>query len=437
MEHLALIADVNRPWPDPVLLWTIVLGALCNCSCALLGCYLVLRRLSLLGDAISHAVLPGIALAFLFTGKISGWPIVLGAMALGILTCFLTEALQRIGKVNEDASMGVVFTSLFAMGVIMISQSARHTDLDPGCVLYGLLELAPLDEVPLFGFEVPRSFLTLALVFLGVIVFVTLFWKELKIASFDPQLATAMGLSAGIIHYSLMAMVAGVTVACFEAVGSILVVAMLIVPAATAHLLTDRLRPMLLWSLAVAVLSSVLGYWGALTWNTSVAGMMSVAAGAQFALAFLFAPRHGLVSKLIRQTQLSLRIACEDLLAKKFRLLESGNEASLQTVARTPERTSNNVLDGIALRVLIRKGFATPGKNADWQLTEKGKETAKFIVRSHRLWESYLGEHFELPLDHLHDAAERMEHFITPELQTEIAAQLGAKSVDPHGREIP
>ncbi|HWA98627.1 MAG TPA: metal ABC transporter permease, partial [Pirellulales bacterium] len=242
-------------------LWTIVLGAITNVACAMLGCYLVLRRMSLMGDAISHAVLPGIVIGFLWSHSLVGWGVFLGAVALGLLTASLSHGLTSYARVPEDSSMGVVFTSLFALGVFLLTNLARNVDLDPGCVLYGLIEAAPLDTVSCWGVEIPRTLAPMLAALTLTCAFVVLFWKELKLSSFDPALATVMGLRANVVHYLLMAMVAIVTVASFEAVGSIIVIAMLVVPAATAHLLTDRLRSMMLVSVGVAVVSSVFGYW--------------------------------------------------------------------------------------------------------------------------------------------------------------------------------
>lgn len=409
----------------------VLVGAVCSVSCALLGCYLVLRRMSLMGDAISHAVLPGIALAFLLTGQINGWPIILGAMALGILTTFLTQAIHSLGNVPEDSSMGVVFTSLFALGVLLISNI--HADLDPGCVLYGLIEFTALDTFPLLGLELPRALLTMVPVLLLTGAFLFVFRKELALTSFDPELATAMGLSAGVMHYLLMAMVAGVTVASFEAVGAILVVAMLIVPAATAQLLSDRLWTMKLCAVGVALLSSVLGYAGAAWWNTSVAGMMAVAAGLQFALAVFFAPRHGLVSKYVRNLRLSLRIAAEDVLGVLYRREEAGQGA----LAVAEARKVAGWLAWVALPRLRQLGEVQHGPGGTLELTEAGRHRARFLVRSHRLWETYLHRDGALPLDHLHDPAERMEHYIDPPLQEALAEQLENPRVDPHGQKIP
>ncbi|QDV32624.1 metal ABC transporter permease [Tautonia plasticadhaerens] len=427
---------------DEIGRWTILLGILASLPCAVLGCYLVLRKLSLLGDAISHAVLPGIAVGFLLSGSLIGPAIVLGAMAVGMLTALLTQLLSSLGRVPEDASMGVVFTSLFAVGVLIITNAARDVDLDPGCVLYGLIELAAIDSRPILGVEVPRSLGTLGLATALTVGFVALLWKELKLVSFDPALATAVGISATAVHYALMAMVAGVTVAAFEAVGSILVVAMLIVPATTAHLLTDRLPRMMLVASGVAVLSAAIGYRGAVALNSSVAGMMAVVAGAQFALAVSFAPRHGLLGRAAHRAGLSLRIAREDVLARLYRAEEANPDLPVPADpagldGRRPSTAAVGLVGALAIRQLRARGQLRTSDAGTLGLTGPGRAEARELVRSHRLWESYLNENFDLPADHLHDPAERIEHFIGPALRAELAAALDRPDADPHGRAIP
>lgn len=411
-------------------LWTIAVAILCNVPCAILGCYLVLRRMSLLGDAISHAVLPGLAIAFLLTGSVSSWGMAIGAGVLGILTAYLTQAVHKLADVPEDASMGVVFTSLFAVGVILITRAAARVDLDPGCVLYGLIEFTPLDTVPLFGAEVPRAMQTLGPALVITVGFVALFWKELKIVSFDPALAAAMGIKVAVVHYLLMAMVAGVTVASFEAVGSILVIAMLIVPAATAHLLTDRFRSMIAWSVAAAVLSAVIGYVVAARLNTSVAGMMAVATGGLFGLAVLFAPRHGVVSQALRRLRLALRIAREDVLAELFRAEETPGRI-------LPPRPAATVWMQWFAESQLRQWGRIERYGGSWRLTDAGRAEGRELVRTHRLWEMYMSERLALPADHVHDPADRMEHYTGPALRDQLASDLANPDRDPQGRPIP
>ena len=415
-------------------LGTIGIGIVCNACCAILGSYLVLRRMSLMGDAISHSVLPGLAIAFLLTGRTYGLPMVLGAMALGMLTSFLTQSLHTLGKVAEDASMGVVFTSLFALGVIMIQFWARRAHIDADCVLYGQLEYAWNMSVPAFGLKMPRVLLALLPALLGVVVFVALFWKELKIVSFDPALASAMGFRVWIVHYLLMAAVAAVTVSAFEAVGSILVVAMLVVPAATAALMTERLWSMILWSVLFGAVAAIFGYLSAAALNTNVAGMTAVVAGIQFGGALLLAPKQGLVSKWLRQWSLAVRIASEDVIGKLFRAEEK--RAAHSTPLVTAASWRQWLISQLARRRLARRGYVQ-GAGEQLSLTDAGRAAARRIVRAHRLWETFLDTHFDLPSDHLHEPAERMEHFLDEELQAEIDAELAGRTVDPHGKEIP
>ncbi|HUY87125.1 MAG TPA: metal ABC transporter permease [Pirellulales bacterium] len=434
-------ADID--WNQAV--WTIAAAALSGSACALLGCYLVLRRMSLLGDAISHAILPGIAVAFWYGGTTAALPMFLGAVAVGLLTAVLTETLRSAAGVAEDAAMGVVFTSLFALGVVMIARlSAGQVDLDPDCVLYGRIEFVLNNSMIWRGYEIPVAMLPLSATLAATALFVALCWKELKIASFDPALATAMGLSAGVVHYLLMGMVAVASVAAFDSIGSVIVVAMLIVPGAAAHLLTDRLGPMLAWAAAIACVSAVLGYFAALYYNTVVAGMMAVVLGAEFALAALLAPRHGLISRAWHQLNLTLRIVSEDVIAALYR----AEETSAALAPGAPQRDAGiawaacsrlaggGLTGWLALRRLLACGDVE-AENRSLRLTEQGRHAAQSLVRSHRLWEAYLGEHFNLPLDHLHEPAERVEHYIGPKLQERLASELARPGVDPHGKEIP
>lgn len=420
------------PRETPKTLGIIGIGILCSGCCSLLGCYLVLRRMSLIGDAISHAVLPGIAIAFFFTGQPYGIGIMLGAMALGMLTSFLTQSLHSLGKVSEDASMGVVFTSLFALGVILIQLWGPRAHLDADCVLYGDILFTMDRKVPLWGHYVPRALLALIPAAVLTVGFIALLWKELKIVSFDPALAAAMGIKVWLVHYLLMAMVAGVTVASFESVGSILVVAMLIVPATSAALLTDRLRTMLGWSLVIATHSAIFGYLSATALNTSVAGMMAVAAGVQFGGAVLLAPRHGLVSRWLRNLALSIRIASEDILGQLYR-----DEEAAKTAIPAHQGTPPSGLIGLLSKFSLRRRGLIESSIGGQILTAKGRTAARNIVRAHRLWETFLEVNFDLPPDHLHEPAERMEHFVGPELQEQLDQQLAGRQLDPQGKAIP
>ncbi|HVK38034.1 MAG TPA: metal ABC transporter permease [Candidatus Kapabacteria bacterium] len=289
---------------DTNAFWIMLTGALAAGACALVGCFLVLRKMSMLGDAISHAVLPGIALAFLFSGGRETVPMLIGAGVLGVVTAFAIESLHRAGKLQQDASIGVTFTWLFAVGVILITRYASQVDLDQDCVLYGEILFVPLDPwITAGGTSLgPRAVWTLGSVFVLNLVFVVFGYKELKITSFDPGLAASIGISATLWHYLLMGMVSLTTVGAFESVGAILVVAMLIAPPATAYLLTDRLDRMLIYAVGIGVLSAIGGFYLASWLDGSIAGAMAVVAGAFFTLALLFSPTHGVLTERMRSS---------------------------------------------------------------------------------------------------------------------------------------
>ncbi len=287
-------------------LWIILIGALVASSCALVGCFLVLRRLSMLGDAISHAVLPGIVLAFFFSGSRDILPMMIGAGAMGLLTAWLTDVLSRFGKLQNDAAMGVTFTWLFAIGVILVSRFTGQVDLDVDCVLYGEIEYAPFTPMEWMtsnGLVAlgPRAVWLVGFMTLANLAFVVLGYKYLKVCAFDSALAASMGINVTLWHYVLMGFVSATTVAAFESVGAVLVVAMLIVPPNTAYLLTDRLSHMLILSVLIGALSSVLGYGIAYTIDGSTAAGIAVAAGFFHLLAVFFAPRYGVLVRFLHR----------------------------------------------------------------------------------------------------------------------------------------
>jgi len=412
--------------------WVVLTGAATNVACALVGCFLVLRRMSMMGDALSHAVLPGLVVAFLFSGSISIVPLFLGAVACGLLTTFLIQTLHQYARVPSDASMGVVFTSLFALGVVLVKKFVGGLHFDIACVYEGTLELVSLAE-PIAG--LPRPLFTTLLVLLVNFAVLLLLWKELKLSSFDPALATTMGISATAMHYLLMTLVAVTAVASFEAVGSILVVAMLIVPAATAHLLTDRLAVMVAISAAIGVASAVLGYWAAAYLDTNIAGMMTVAVGFLYTLAVFFSPQYGICSTVLRNLKMSLRVLREDLLAMLYRVEELGSQKQL-TAAEASEAVGGGWLVRWGVRELVQNGrISREGDRL--QLTDEGRQAARQLVRSHRLWETYLVQHLGMPLDHVHEPAHRVEHFIDERLRQELESEIETTGQDPHGRAIP
>ena len=411
--------------------WIILTGALVGSACALLGTFLVLRKMSLIGDAISHAVLPGIVLAFLLSGSRAAIPMFLGAAALGILTTALIELFRDKWQVQEDASIGIVFTSLFALGVVLISLYVGNVDLDQQCVLYGEIAYTPWDIFLLGGTSLgPRPVWILGFVLIVNTLFVTLFYKELQISSFDPAMAVSVGINASVVHYILMGAVSMTTVAAFESVGAILVVAMLIVPGAAAYLWSDRLPRILALAVGFGILSSIGGYYLSSWWNSSIAGAMTTVLGVIFLFSFLAAPDQGLISKLLHQLRLSVRMTRDHLL---LGLIRTGGESSRSALLEAS--AMEQLRKRFAFRRLMKNGYIqTEGRMV--HLTEEGNTLAKKLLRGHRLWEAYLHE-MGLPEDHVHEPADATEHFLDENLRQQISKELGEVVEDPHGRDIP
>ncbi|WP_417381687.1 metal ABC transporter permease [Gimesia sp.] len=423
--------------------WIIVAGILCSVATALLGNFLVLRKMSMLGDAITHAILPGLAAAFFISDSRSSLPMFVGAVIAGILTALFTEWIRGFGKVDEGASMGVVFTSLFALGLVMIVQAADHVDLDPGCVLYGAIELTPLDTVLIAGWEIPRVVAVLSIVLLINLLFVVCFLKELKLSSFDPALATTTGFNATLIHYTLMTLVAITAVASFETVGNILVVAMFVVPPAAAYMLTDRLGHMIILSVILAIIAAITGHISAITvphWfgygSTSTAGMMAVSAGLLFVVAALFGPRHGILVVFVRRQFLSWKILAEDIIALMYRIEEREPDHKPDAGYLREILFSRALPTSLSLRYLARRGQITV-TNGYYELTETGRDQARQLVRSHRLWEHYLVEHAGMSTETIHRQAERLEHFTDRQLREKLNEDTNETDQDPHGSPIP
>ncbi len=422
-------------------LFPLLSGLLAATTCALLGNFLVLRKLSLMGDAISHSVLPGLVAAFVLAGSRNSGVMFLGAAAAGVFTAVLVEIIKKLGRVEPGAAMGVAFSVLFALGVLLIEQFARQVDLDADCVLHGQLEGLVWYGHPetwrdaftpqsLAG--VPREIWTQLGMLAGAALFVGVLFKELRIAAFDAGLATALGINASAMHFALMVVVAAATVASFEAVGSILVIAMLICPAATARLLTDRLATQVWLSLAAAVLSTVAGYTGASAipalFNlpaVSAAGSMTVASGVLLVVAIVAAPRYGVIARVLHRRSLARRVLIDDLLGVLFRQREAGEpESSIQELAAAmPGRAVPEAVTLATQAGLVSRAGARVA------LTEPGIERGVDIIRRHRLWEHYLVERAGFRPDHVHDPAEVLEHLETSPPEGPVA--------DPHGREIP
>jgi manganese/zinc/iron transport system permease protein len=445
--------------------WIVLTAALAAIGCALPGTFLLLRRQSLMGDALSHAVLPGIVLAALGmeAAEQAGWvssatlatyrlPMMFaGAACTAMLSTALTELLSRSGRLETSAALGVVYTTMFALGLLLIRLAADQTHIDPGCVLYGNLETIVTDTVHASG--LPRAVVVngaLVLLNLGLL---GVCYKELQVTSFDPAHAVSLGIPSGWVQQGLMAVTGATVVAAFESVGSILVIAMLVIPPACGVLLAQRLPRVLAIAAGMAAGSAVLGHVGALVlpgilrtmlaWpelgDVGTAGMMAVAAGGLFLACWIGSPQQGLIRQYRDHKRLQRRILAEDVLGALYRLEELDPDSTARYRGRTELaaalRVSAQRLDG-ALGSLRRHG-SIEATEPGVRLTPAGRAAGKDLVRSHRLWESYLAYHFGLTAPQLHASAEQIEHYLDPHLREKLAEELDQPGVDPHGAAIP
>lgn len=272
---------------------------------SVLGVFLVLRKMSMMVDSISHTVLLGIVIAFIFVKDLSSPILIIGAALMGIVTVFLTELLVKSKKASEDSATGLVFPLLFSIAIIIISSSFRDIHLDIDVVLLGKIELAPFDKLYIGGISIgPKLLYIMLAVMIFNLVFIKIFFKELKIVSFDAALAATLGFAPFVIHYILMTLVSLTAVAAFNAVGSILVIALMIGPPATALLFSKDLKKMLIMSIIIGIVNSILGYFFAILVDVNISGMIATVTLIMFLLVLVFEPRNGMVTTIIKRHRL-------------------------------------------------------------------------------------------------------------------------------------
>jgi manganese/zinc/iron transport system permease protein len=440
-------------WFDPALdTWSVILAILIGTSCGLLGTVFLLRRAALLGDAVSHSVLPGIAVGLIIAGAISagrspeegGWDptallIFVGALGAGLASAAFVEALSRMTRIKPDAALGAVFPAFFAAGVLLLDLFARGSHIDVACVFFGSLEsIRSMRQV------VPTLVTTIA-----VIAFFAVFYKEILATSFDPLFARTTGLHHRFISSALVVLLTAIVVSAFEAVGAVLVIAFLVVPPASAYLLSDRFGWVLVLAALLGVTAGVGGCWMTIVLEnagigTARASTMALFACGQFAIALLFAPRRGLIRRSIDQRALSRRILDENIIAALYRLSRDSRGVRVSS-EQSPVKIEHvadylgKPLAGLrrALRRQVRVGRIETSSDGTLTLTDDGVHHVVGIVRAHRLWESYMSQELGLPADHVHASADEVEHFLGPHLIDEIAERLERPDRDPHGRDIP
>ncbi len=285
-----------------------IIAILVSLACVIPGIFLVLKKQAMMSDAISHSILLGIVIAFIFTKDLLSPFLVVGAALSGLLVVFLVQIIKKTGLLKEDTSIGLVFPLFFSIAVVIISLKFANVHLDVDAVLLGEIAFAPLDRMKIFGIDIgAKSIYTTGLNLIINITFLLVFFKELKITTFDPGLSYSLGFSPVLLNYLLMGDVSFTAVASFDAVGSVLVVALMIAPPATAYLITDDLGKTILWSFVFGTAIALSGYWIARILDVNIAGTMAAVAGLLFIEVFIQAPKKGLISKIKNRKKLKLK----------------------------------------------------------------------------------------------------------------------------------
>jgi manganese/zinc/iron transport system permease protein len=357
-------------------------GAALALAGAIPGTFLVLRGQALATDAVAHAIVLGIVLVWLATGRVSGPVAVAGAAAAGLAAVLGAQALARAGLMRGDAALGLTFTGMFALGVLLISAFGRNLHLDADTVLLGEIGLVWLDSRQVLGIELPLAFWTLAAVAALNAGLAALFWKELKLACFDPGLAAAQGFRPEWLERGLLAMVALTAVAAFEAVGVVLFLAFVVVPALAGSLLARRLAGVLAWACGLGLAAVALGLWQGLARDVNLGAAMALATGAGLGLALAVSPRAGLAAVLARRRARARAVRLEALVAHLAGHAGPAGAAERQPAALTGHLGWSAAEAKAALRDGTEAGLIT-GSGGELQLTGAGRAQAEAQARSH------------------------------------------------------
>lgn len=414
-----LISTLTSEWALRALITSSMVGI----TCGVIGCFIVLRNMSLIGDALAHAILPGVFVAFLIFGY-STVGFFLGSVIAGLFTAFGITWIQHNVKTKNDAAIGIVFTAMFALGVMGISWISQkdgvHLDLTD--FLFGTV----------LGISNEDIYLT-AGVMIYTLVSVYIFYRYLFITTFQSTIAQTMGISVKMVHYFLMLLLSIAVVSALQSVGVILVVAMLITPASTALLLSNKLKQVLVISATIGFFSAIMGLILSILFNTNPGPAMTVTVTIIYLLTAVFAPEKGLFFSKLRKRSQARKIEMEDILKQSIKgeVPNTIHKTSLITKLGLSKRRLNNLLRSMMQHAFIRK------QNEQLILTKVGIEKANELVRAHRLWETYQVKQMGLTQEQIHEEAEDLEHFLTDDILFQVDQKLGFPTTDPHGSPIP
>lgn len=416
---------------DPNVRYVVLGSMLLGCSAAVVGSFLVLRKRALVGDAVAHSVLPGVCIAFLLSGTKNPFVLLLGAFGSGWLSLVTIDYITRKTRIKEDTAIGLVLSVFFGVGIVLLtaiqqSGNAAQSGLDK--FLFGKAASMLFDDVLAFG--------GIAIVLLGI---VWAFFKEFTLLSFDRDFASATGLPVRFLEFLLTTISVLAVVVGIQAVGVVLMAALLITPAAAARYWTERLRLMIALAGVFGMFSGIAGAYISTTAPAMPTGpWVVVVVSVLFFASLLFAPERGAFARLLRHRGNRHRMANENILKALYHLDETA--AGMAMPHSLDDILLKRAMPAAALnrglQRLRRQGYVEKN-GATWCLTTEGWERGKRVARLHRLWEVYLTRHLHLAPDHVHDDAETIEHILTPALEEQLAAELGYPDVDPHNTPIP
>ncbi|MGF3075614.1 metal ABC transporter permease [Facklamia sp. P12934] len=378
IENILLLFDITYE--------SLIILVLTAIACAIIGCFLLLRNLSMLGDAISHTVLLGIVLAYFIAHDLTSPLLIIGAALIGVFTVWGVESLSNTGLIKNDDAVGVVYPLFFALSVILITKYGRNVHLDTDAVLMGDVGMASLTRLDVFGISIAKSAVQMSVMLLINILFIVLFYKELKITTFDAQFAQVAGFTQIMLFYGLMLLTSITTVVAFDAVGAILVISFLIAPAASAYLIVKKLNHMLLIASLYAIFNSVLGYFIGLGLNVSLSGMTATIAGITFGLTFLF-NKNGFITQMVRKIQ-QKRTLKEELfimhLANHRNTVNELSEVGFQSIKEHLQWPQEQI-EKVANRLIKNDEVFHDNLNATYQLTSKGQVRVKSLKERYNL----------------------------------------------------
>lgn len=427
MDQLIEFLSFSNPNARVVTLGTVFIGM----SAAMVGSFAFLRKRSLIGDAIAHAILPGIAIAFMVTQSKNPYVLMTGALISGWLAMLLIEGISKKSKLKPDTSIGLVLSVFFGIGILLLthiqhSGAGNQAGLDQ--FLFG--KAASMTKADLQAYIVVAALLLVVLV---------IFYKEFKLLAFNPEFAQISGLPVKTLRFVLSSITVLAIATGIQAVGVVLMAALLITPAAAARSWTESLVVMLLLAGLAGAASGLVGSYISYTAPNMPTGPWIVMSLSFIALlSIVFAPKKGLIPKLMQQNQNRKKIISENLLKALYHLRERQQFAqkgvTKEQINATREFPASEM--NLALKILARRFYIITDKQ-HIQLTEKGLSEGRRVVRLHRLWEMYLTERMRLKADHIHPNAETIEHIITPEIEEQLIAELGFPEMDPHESPIP